>query len=101
METKDLEKEPVEELKLKIGARYIHNNEKTIIRDVDGRIKTVVFKQGELLETHNDNDNQQPSISSNAFKGSTTNSRVQTDNAEDSNADTSALPSINTSDDIV
>lgn len=79
----------------------IHNNEKTIIRDVDGRIKTVVFKQGELLETHNDNDNQQPSISSNAFKGSTTNSRVQTDNAEDSNADTSALPSINTSDDIV
>ena len=79
----------------------IHNNEKTIIRDVDRRIKTVVFKQGELLETHNDNDNQQPSISSNAFKGSTTNSRVQTDNAEDSNADTSALPSINTSDDIV
>jgi hypothetical protein len=77
------------------------NNEKTIIRDVNGKIKTVVFKQGELLETHNDNDNQQPSISSNAFKGSTTNSRVQTDNAEDSNADTSALPSINTSDDIV
>ena len=77
------------------------NNEKTIIHDVDGKIKTVVFKQGELLETHNDNDNQQPSISSNAFKGSTTNSRVQTDNAEDSNADTSALPSINTSDDIV
>lgn len=35
------------------------------------------------------------------LKGSTTNSRVQTDNAEDSNADTSALPSINTSDDIV
>lgn len=79
----------------------IHNNEKTIIRDVNGKIKTVVFKQGELLETHNDNDNQQPSISSNAFKGSTTNSRIQTDNAEDSNADTSALPSINTSDDIV
>ena len=25
METKDLEKEPVEELKLKVGARYIHN----------------------------------------------------------------------------
>lgn len=74
---------------------------KTIIRDVNGKIKTVVFKQGELLETHNDNDNQQPSISSNAFKGSTTNSRIQTDNAEDSNADTSALPSINTSDDIV
>lgn len=34
METKDLEKEPVEELKLKVGARYIHNktsNEYTII----------------------------------------------------------------------
>lgn len=25
METKDLEKEPVEQLKLKVGARYIHN----------------------------------------------------------------------------
>lgn len=25
METKDLEKEPVEKLKLKVGARYIHN----------------------------------------------------------------------------
>ena len=68
------------------------NNEKTIIRDVDGRIKTVVFKQGELLEPHNDNDNQQPSISSNAFKGSTTNSRVLSINFEDSNADTSLLP---------
>ena len=34
METKDLEKEPVEQLKLKVGARYIHNktsNEYTII----------------------------------------------------------------------
>lgn len=34
METKDLEKELVEQLKLKIGARYIHNktsNEYTII----------------------------------------------------------------------
>jgi len=25
VETKDLEKEPVEQLKLKVGARYIHN----------------------------------------------------------------------------
>ena len=34
METKDLEKEPVEQLKLKVGARYIHNktsNEDIII----------------------------------------------------------------------
>lgn len=78
-----------------------HNNEKSIIRDELGRIKTVVFKQGELLENHNDNDNQQPSLSSNTFEGSTTNSRVQTDNAEDGNVDTSALPNSNIGDDIV
>jgi len=42
-----------------------------------------------------DGDNQQPSENSNILEGSTTNSRVQTDNAEDSNADTSALPGIN------
>jgi group I intron endonuclease len=47
-------------------------------------------KQGELLE-HPEMDNQQPSLSSNTLEGSTTNSRVQTDNAEDSNANTSAL----------
>jgi hypothetical protein len=34
-------------------------------------------------------DNQQPSLSSNTFEGSTTNSRILN---EDSNADTSALP---------
>ena len=49
-------------------------------------------KQGELLETptleRQKEDNQQPSLSSNTFEGSTTNSRVQ----KDSNADTSALP---------
>lgn len=49
------------------------------------------IKQGELLETPEE-DNQQPSLSSNILEGSTTNSRVQTGNAEDSNADTSALP---------
>lgn len=69
----------------------IHNLEKTIIRDdTTGRI-IGVFKRGELLGSP-EVDNQQPSISSNTFEGSTTNSRIQTDNAEDSNADTSASP---------
>jgi hypothetical protein len=50
----------------------------------------VVLKQGELLETP-EADNQQPSLSSNTFEGSETNSRIQTSNVEDSNTDTSAL----------
>ena len=50
-----------------------------------------VVKQGELLENPEE-DNQQPSIYRNIIEGSTTNSRVLTDNAEDGNADTSALP---------
>lgn len=49
------------------------------------------LKQGELLETptleRQKEDNQQPSLSSNTFEGSTTNSRIHVD----SNADTSAL----------
>ena len=49
-----------------------------------------VIKQGELLENL-EVDNQQPSLDSNILEGSTTNSRVQTDNDEDSNANTSAL----------
>lgn len=49
-----------------------------------------VIKQGELLESP-EVDNQQLSLDSNISESSTTNSRVQTDNAEDSNADTSAL----------
>lgn len=52
-----------------------------------------VLKQDELLENPEE-DNQQPSLSSNTFEGSTTNSQVQTGNAEDGNADTSVLPSI-------
>lgn len=36
-------------------------------------------------------DNQQPSLGSNTFEGSTTNSQIQTDNAEDGNGNTSAL----------
>jgi hypothetical protein len=54
------------------------------------------LKLGELLEnpTIKYGDNQQPSLSSNTFEGSTTNSRVLTDNTVDSNANTSAQPSI-------
>lgn len=58
-----------------------------------------VVKQGELLENPEE-DNQQPSIYRNIIEGSTTNSRVLTDNAEDGNTDTSALPD-NIGDDIV
>lgn len=56
-----------------------------------------VFKQGELLENPiiNNEDNQQPSLDSNVFEGSTTNSQILSSNVEDSNADTSALPGIN------
>ena len=50
-----------------------------------------VVKQGELLENP-EGVNQHPSIYRNIIEGSTTNSRVLTDNAEDSNTDTSALP---------
>jgi hypothetical protein len=53
----------------------------------------VLNKQGELLEHPTSlEDNQQPSLTSNSFEGSTTNSRIQTDNAEDSNGNTSTLP---------
>jgi hypothetical protein len=68
------------------------------------KLLPVPVKQGELLETPTtvivNEDNQQPSLSSNTFEGSTTNSQIQTSNVEDSNADTSALHYIN-SDDIV
>jgi hypothetical protein len=57
-----------------------------------------VFKQDELLESptleRQKEDNQQPSLDSNIFEGSTTNTQVQTDNAEDSNGNTSVLPLI-------
>ena len=59
-----------------------------------------VVKQGELLENPEE-DNQQPSIYRNIIEGSTTNSRVLTENAEDSNANTSALPNLKIGDDIV
>ena len=43
-------------------------------------------------------DDQQPSVFRNIYVGSETNSQVQTDNAVDSNADTSALLTENISD---
>lgn len=49
-----------------------------------------VLKQGELLGSP-EVDNQQPSLDSNIFEGSETNSRILTSKVEDSNADTSAL----------
>lgn len=62
--------------------------------------RRVLYKQGELLGYPLIEDNQQPSLSSNTFEGSTTNSRIQTSKVEDSNADTSALHS-NKNEDIV
>ena len=59
-----------------------------------------VVKQGELLEKL-EVANQQPSVYRNIYEGSTTNIRPQTDNAVGSNDDTSALPTNNSSDDIV
>ena len=52
-----------------------------------------------MLGNHG-NDNQQPSINSNINEGSTTSNRIQTDNAEDSNVATSAVPN-KVSEDIV
>ena len=80
--------------------RSVHNLNIVFVRDIKtGRI-TGVFKQGELLEKPEEVD-QQPSLNSNILEGSTTNSRIQTDNAADSNANTSALPVIVYGDDIV
>lgn len=77
----------------------LHNKTKEIFRDSKGRISGV-FKRGELLGNHNDNDNQQPSNNSNIVEGSTTNSRGVIDNANVSNANTSAVPD-NIGEDIV
>lgn len=77
----------------------IHNKNNTIIRDENtGKIIGVV-KSRELLESLEE-DNQQPSFSSNTIEGSTTNSRILTSKVEDSNANTSAGQS-NKIDDIV
>lgn len=55
--------------------------------------RQAVVKQGELLGRPEE-ENQHPSIYRNIYEGSSTNERVLTDNAEDSNFDTSALPNI-------
>ena len=57
-------------------------------------IKLAPVKQDELLENLVlKQDNQQPSLDSNILEGSTTNRRVLPTNVEDSNSDTSVLPS--------
>lgn len=88
------------ELSLKRKSRKFHKYQIRKLTDLDPikyinpRYETNArLKQGELLENHN-NDNQQPSLSSNTLEGSTTNSQVQTSNVEDGNTDTSALPGI-------
>lgn len=65
----------------------LHNLQKNKIIDKYKKILGVL-KQGELLE-HLEVDNQQPSLGSNTFEGSTTNNRVLI--KKDSNVDTSAL----------
>jgi hypothetical protein len=67
----------------------LHNLTKNNIIDKYKQI-IGVLKQDELLESLI-KDNQQPSLDSNIFEGSTTNSRVLTHNGEDSNANTSVL----------
>lgn len=67
----------------------VHNQIKELSVDFASKI-IGVFKKGELLENP-EVGNQQPSLSSNTFEGSETNSRIRTGNAEDSNVDTSAL----------
>lgn len=59
-----------------------------------------VVKQGELLENP-EVDNQQPSVYRNIYEGSTTNERVLPSKVEDSNLDTSALPTKISGEDIV
>ena len=68
----------------------IHNSEHFVLKDKNGKI-TGVFKKGELLGNL-EAGNQQPSLSSNALEGSTTNVRDLSEETEVSNNDTSALP---------
>lgn len=68
----------------------------SMLRKIYTKTKIIGYvKQGELLENPTteivNEDNQQPSLSSNAFEGSETNSRILPGNAEDSNTNTSAL----------
>lgn len=65
--------------------QILTRSEHTILHNITG-----VLKQGELLENL-EVDNQQPSLDSNIFEGSTTNSLIPTDNAVDDDTNTSAL----------
>lgn len=67
----------------------LHNNLKYKSNDYMQSI-TGVFKQGELLETPAE-DNQQPSLDSNIFEGSETNNRSLSEYSEGGKIDTSAL----------
>lgn len=90
----------------KEASKFLNVSSPTIRRYIESKllyknqyfISNARLKQGELLETptleRQKEDNQQPSLGSNTLEGSTTNSRVLTGNAEDSNANTSALPKI-------
>ena len=77
----------------------IHAKDKLILRNKLGQIIGVV-KKGELLESP-EVDNQQLNLNSNIFESSTTNTQILTNNVEDGNSDTSALPTYNSGDDIV
>lgn len=84
--------------KAESGRRFFHLIKDYMIDEMMYKFKYVNtsadLKQGELLGHPNmkDEDNQQPSLNSNIFEGSETNRRVLSNNLEDSNSDTSALP---------
>lgn len=98
-------KETLEFPSFKLAAKFLKVSSPTIRRYIESGliykhnyfISNARLKQEELLENptleRQKEDNQQPSLLSNEFEGSTTNSRIQTDNAEDSNANTSILQS--------
>jgi len=86
----------------KSAAKFLNVSSPTIRRYIQSGliynnyiITNARIKQGELLENPITvcEDNQQPSLTSNSFEGSTTNSQIQTDNAEDSNGNKSTLQS--------
>lgn len=87
-----------EDYEMEIRPRSSNTKTMAIMQNAPGTLDSKkgriagVFKQGELLENHSDNDNQQPNNDRNIVEGSTTNSRGLTDNADAGNADTSALP---------
>ena len=79
---------------IKLIAELMYNNANYFLNRKYNKFIDIFNKRGELLETPTavGRDNQQPSLSSNTLEGSTTNTRFQSDNAEESNGNTSALP---------